>query len=93
MSSEKARKILVVGYGNSVRSDDGVGIYIAERLSELRIPAVDALVMQQLVTELVENFSSYSQIIFADASQDGPAVHLRKLDMASSCETPVSHHL
>ncbi|MBI4971456.1 MAG: hydrogenase maturation protease [Candidatus Omnitrophica bacterium] len=93
MLSEKGDKILVVGYGNSVRSDDGIGLYIAERLGALRLSAVDVIVTQQLVTELVESFGLYSKIIFVDARQDGPEIHLRKLDVSKSFEMPVSHHL
>lgn len=61
-------KTLVIGYGNTLRGDDGVGYWLAERLAEWGSGAVRALPCQQLTLELAAELVSRDRVIFADAS-------------------------
>jgi hydrogenase maturation protease len=56
--------VLIVGYGNRVRSDDGAGPCAARRLFELGYNAIEA---HQLTPELAEEISSAGFVIFVDA--------------------------
>ena len=58
--------VLVIGYGNALRSDDGAGIraatMIAARDSRARV-----ITCQQLTPELVDDIAAAAQVVFIDA--------------------------
>jgi len=58
---------LVIGYGNSLRGDDGAGPFIAERLG------AGAIACHQLTPELAEFISQADRVIFVDAHAGVPA--------------------
>jgi hydrogenase maturation protease len=62
--------VLVIGYGNSLRGDDGVGVVAAEQLSEiLQNSQVKVLVRQQLTPELASEMSKADRVIIIDAAK------------------------
>jgi hydrogenase maturation protease len=61
---------VVIGYGNSLRGDDGVGPQIATTLQNAGIPGLLALAVPQLTPELAEPLASARLAIFIDASLD-----------------------
>jgi len=82
-------KICLIGVGNILRCDDGIGAYICNQIENLEIPGVDCLMVQQLQVELVENLLDYQLVIIADASMSDSEVDLSPLSqlepgMASS---------
>ena len=70
-------KILVCGYGNPFRTDDGVGHILAEDLERVlgeRGEETELSLEHQLLPELAEDFSRFDLLIFCDArvpSDDG----------------------
>ena len=60
-------KFLVVGYGNTLRGDDGVGPRVVEAIEKLNLPDVRVLVSQQLSPEHAESVSQAQTVIFVDA--------------------------
>jgi hydrogenase maturation protease len=65
---------LVVGYGNPLRADDGLGLVVAQRLrSELEgdrsLGDVVVLIRHQLTPELAEAISRARSVIFVDARE------------------------
>jgi hydrogenase maturation protease len=76
MSSEKLTPIeadvLVIGYGNTLRGDDGVGPRVAEAVGNLRMPGVRALICPLLTPELADPISRVAKVIFVDAAVDTP---------------------
>lgn len=82
-----AVNVLVVGYGNPLRSDDGVGQRVAEAIEELRLPGVQTLVCQQLSPEHAEPISKVRTVVFVDAAVDAPGeVLLRKLEASETSQ-------
>ncbi len=74
---------LVVGYGNTLRSDDGVGAKVAAAVAELALPGVVALVRHQLTPELAEPVSEAHAVVFVDAAVDAATeVRVRQLEPA-----------
>ena len=65
------KKILVYGYGNPGRGDDGLGPALVGRIESEGIPGVDTDSNYQLNIEDSLALSSYETVIFADASLDG----------------------
>ncbi len=65
--------VLVIGYGNPLRGDDGVGCVIAEELAK-RIcdpeSRVQVVACHQLNPELAEPIAETRAVIFIDASVD-----------------------
>jgi hydrogenase maturation protease len=73
--------LLVIGYGNLLRGDDGVGPKVVEALEELHLPDVRTLICQQLSPEHAEPIARARTVIFVDAAVDAPKdVQLRKLE-------------
>jgi hydrogenase maturation protease len=66
-SASKAKSYLVVGYGNDLRSDDGVGQRVAEAIATWEIPKVRSLAIHQLTPELAANLADVDLAIFIDA--------------------------
>jgi hydrogenase maturation protease len=58
---------LVIGYGNELRGDDGVGPHVARQLAARRLPGVRALALQQLTLELAEDLAAARLAVFIDA--------------------------
>ncbi|HMP83245.1 MAG TPA: hydrogenase maturation protease [Verrucomicrobiota bacterium] len=72
--------LLVIGYGNTLRGDDGVGPRVAEAVGNLRLPNVRTLICQQLSPEHAAPISLADTVIFVDAAVDAPReVQLRPL--------------
>ena len=67
-----ARKMLVIGYGNPCRLDDGLGPALAAGLEKLGLPGVTVEADAQLVIEDAGTVVEHDVVIFADASLAGP---------------------
>ena len=79
-SLKSVATILVIGYGNTLRRDDGVGPKVAEAVAALNLPGVQAIAVAQLTPELAEPISQVHVVIFVDAAVDAPReVQLREL--------------
>jgi hydrogenase maturation protease len=75
-----ADNVLVIGYGNTLRRDDGVGPRVAEAVGNLCLPGVRTIIAQQLSPEHADLISRASTVVFVDASVDAPRqVQLCKL--------------
>ena len=59
--------ILVIGYGNSLRSDDGAGCRVADIVASWELPYVRSLTVHQLTPELAEPIAQSDLVIFIDA--------------------------
>lgn len=63
--------ILVYGYGNPGRQDDGLGPALVGMLEEEGIPGVETDCNYQLQIEDAEAVSRFDAVVFVDASMDG----------------------
>jgi hydrogenase maturation protease len=62
-------RLLIIGYGNPLRGDDGFGYQAAERLRDLiHDPDIEILAVHQLTPELMDPLSRAGQAIFLDAT-------------------------
>jgi hydrogenase maturation protease len=62
--------ILVIGYGNPGRLDDGLGPAFAERFQALELPGVTVESNYQLNIEDADLIARFDIVVFADASVD-----------------------
>ena len=81
------QNFLVIGYGNTLRSDDGVGPRVAEGVDSLRLPGVRTFTCQQLSPEHADMISRADTVVFVDAAVDAPSeVQLRPLEPGDTCQ-------
>ncbi len=74
------QNLLVIGYGNTLRGDDGVGPRVAVAVDALHLPGVHTLACQMLTPEHAAPISLAQTVIFVDAAVDAPKeVQLRRL--------------
>lgn len=80
------QSVLVIGYGNSLRCDDGVGQSIAKELAGWGLPNVEAIATHQLTPELAEAVAQVDLVIFVDAYPATAAqdVQIRPLTSAAT---------
>jgi len=91
--TQKTKKILLVGVGNTLRGDDGIGAYICSCIDALKIPGVQTLLTQQLDTVLLDELMEAGHIIIADASFEGKAVDFFKVNGNEPLHGSSSHHM
>jgi hydrogenase maturation protease len=72
-------KTLVIGYGNTLRGDDGVGPEVAERLAARAIDGAEVRTAVQPLIEWVNEWQGYDRIILIDAAWDGPLVSRERI--------------
>ncbi len=68
-----APRILLIGYGNPVRGDEGMGPARAVRVEAWGLPHVTVDRAYQLTVEDAAAVAEYEVVVFADASVTGPA--------------------
>lgn len=87
---------LVIGYGNGLRSDDGVGRTVAEQLAmDPRLAGATVLSVHQLTPELAVDISRASVVVLIDATLGRQPGDITTGRLASG-EVPsgsFSHHL
>lgn len=65
-------RVLVIGYGNPGRLDDGLGPAFAERLEERALDGVRVDANYQLAVEDAAEVAEHDVVVFADATASGP---------------------
>ncbi|MGD0542686.1 MAG: hydrogenase maturation protease [Tepidisphaeraceae bacterium] len=94
-SIETDAPVLVIGYGNVLRGDDGAGPAAAEELRDhLPLPVAKVLAVHQLLPELVEPLSRSKLAIFIDADWETPAGQVRKKKLTPTHDDggAIGHH-
>ena len=102
------KKILLLGYGNPDREDDGVAWHILRALAvRMGLPApdsyeddfpenphVDFAFYLQLTPEMAEDISGYEHVCFVDAHTGNIPEEVRIIDVESDFQkSPFTHHL
>jgi hydrogenase maturation protease len=71
--------VLVIGYGNTLRGDDGAGPAVAEAITAQGLPGVRALVVPQLTPELADVLAEARVAVFVDAAMISEAEGVQAL--------------
>lgn len=83
---------LLIAVGNTLRNDDGAG-WVTAHLVELNNPAeLRIIYVQQLQTELLEQWVKYCRIIITDANANTQTVSLSRLAGSLPENKAMSHH-
>jgi hydrogenase maturation protease len=87
---------LIIGYGNPLRGDDGIGWQAARQLAAiLQKPDLEIMTCHQLTLELAEGVSRARLVLFVDAEQSHPPGKLscRVIKPEGALPGAFSHHL
>lgn len=102
------KKLLIIGYGNPDREDDGIAWHILRALTiKLELPApdsyedefpqntqVDFAFYLQLTPEMAEDISAYEYVCFVDAHTGSIPEPVRLIDVENEFQrSPFTHHL
>jgi hydrogenase maturation protease len=86
------KNVLVIGFGNTLRCDDGAGVKVAHLVSE-RYPDIDCIATQELKPEHAETISGYLKLIFVDASTESTELVCEPVSVGSIANDKFSHSL
>jgi hydrogenase maturation protease len=75
---------LVIGYGNTLRGDDGIGPAVAEGVAALGLPGVRVIVAHQLTPELAADLADARLAVFVDAAVGGEPVTAVRIEAAAA---------
>ena len=73
-------RAIVIGYGNDLRSDDGAGRWVADRIEEMRLPGVAVRSMSQLTPEGALLLDGLDVAVFVDASVDTSTLRIETVE-------------
>ena len=86
--------VLIIGYGNPMKSDDGLGWHVAQALSEQNTsPDIKVICTQQLTPENSEEASRAELVVFIDAREGGSAgeIHCEAIHLDPDGSRSLSH--
>lgn len=86
-------KILIVGIGNTIRGDDGIGAYVCSVIEKRALSGVTTLQTHQLHIELLDEFLQYDYILLVDATAEIKPVILQSLIAEKGSPVSSSHHV
>jgi hydrogenase maturation protease len=89
------KHVLIIGIGNTLRRDDGVGIVAAQKLEKTVGGHACAIVCQQLTPELAKNLSEADRVIIIDADQGNipGQVTVKEIKPGNQAFNPLTHEL
>ncbi|HMK23434.1 MAG TPA: hydrogenase maturation protease [Terriglobales bacterium] len=86
-------QILVIGYGNPLRGDDGLGWTVAAELfRQNRSPGLEILPCHQLTPELVSIIREAETVVFIDCAHEGTPGELGCVEVQPGPSQPTFTH-
>jgi len=93
---DKSQSILILGVGNYLMGDEGVGVHLIQEMAKMKLPdQVDILDGGTGGFLLLNCFEAYKTVIFVDATMDGQeegTISLIRPKFASDFPTALSVH-
>lgn len=90
--NKTATQILVIGYGNDLRSDDGIGVRVAQKIAQWDLSNVRSLGVHQLTPELAAEIAVAERVIFVDAYPALSHQAVQVFRLSASDEEMISSH-
>lgn len=85
------KPLLLIGYGNPLRQDDGLGWRIAMAIEALDLPGLQVLAAQQLTHELAAPIALAEAVVFVDAAYGQSAANGSTLAIEPLAIQPLHH--
>ena len=84
--------ILIVGVGNTLMGDDGIGAYVAASLDTLPLPGVQTVTVQQMTSDLLDDMLKADHTIIVDAAVEAMPVQFYKVEETAPAGASYSHY-
>ncbi|MBD2483794.1 hydrogenase maturation protease [Planktothrix sp. FACHB-1365] len=72
--------ILIIGYGNPIRGDDGIGQAVIAEVEQWNLANVRSQSLHQLTPEIAAEMAEVETVIFVDAGLEGDSVNITSLE-------------
>ncbi len=94
MNVSASQHTLIIGIGNPLRSDDGLGWAVATQLSQDAPPDCTIRTVHQLTPELAQEMAGADCVIMIDASREGVPgeLHIRPIAPSAHPGAVGTHH-
>jgi hydrogenase maturation protease len=76
--------VLVIGYGNSLRGDDGIGPAVGEGVAALGLSGTRVIIVHQLTPELAADLAGARLAVFVDAAHGGEPLRAARIEAATT---------
>ena len=83
----------IVGIGNPLRSDDGIGAYVCTLIEEKKLPGLHAITTQQLDTGMLEELTGFNRVLFIDAAVNTKKISIQPITKENALPQSFSHHI
>lgn len=85
------RRTLIIGYGNTLRGDDGAGPAVVDWIEKQHWPDITTRTAHQLFPEMAEEMAHFERVIFIDASAE-PHSTVRIFPVQETSDAVMAHH-
>jgi hydrogenase maturation protease len=89
-------RLLILACGNTLRSDDGIGPWLAEWATQhfAEHPEIRVISRQQWTPDLAEDIANAESVLFIDCSIESPpgSIRLRPVEPSTSQQGLATHH-
>ncbi|MGC8943417.1 MAG: hydrogenase maturation protease [Caldisericia bacterium] len=86
--SREIEKIVLIGFGNEYRRDDGLGIKLLDLIDE----EISKIKIQELSIDILDDIKDFDTVIFIDAALEGEDINFRKIEKETKF-SPLTHHI
>ena len=87
------KNILIIGIGNTLRSDDGIGAHICNLLEAKKLNGVETMIVQQLDITMAETIATFNKVIFVDAAVNEATVSFQPVLLNEPLSSSFTHHV
>lgn len=94
MNVPASSRVLIIGIGNPLRSDDGLGWAVARQLAQDGALDGEIRTIHQLTPELAQHMAAARLVVMIDASREGEPgeVRIREISSAAQASAAGTHH-
>jgi hydrogenase maturation protease len=82
----------VIGYGNDLRGDDGVGRRVADEVASWSRACTRVVSVVQLTPDLAADMAEVERVVFVDACEGLEQLRIETIEPDDSSELSSSHH-
>jgi hydrogenase maturation protease len=88
------KTLCILGTGNTLRSDDGIGAYVCQQLEKLNLEGITIHNIHQLQTEWVDELSEFNTVLIVDAAVNkDDVINIAPINRTVSISSNISHHI
>jgi hydrogenase maturation protease len=88
------KTLCILGIGNTLRSDDGIGAFVCQQLQHLNLKGVTIHIIHQLQTEWLDELTGFNSVLIVDAAvNENDDITIVPVDKAQTISTNISHHI